>query len=254
MLASSEWIYWETLSLMIGTFGIVPLSVHTIPTQIITILFMGPYSMGIALSIRLGATLPVNVNRSKQIVIDTFIISVITFGSLSIIMYAYQDWFISIFTTSHDVVIGCHAIWFKVCIYSFFLSIYGIFMGVCVALGMQWTLGIGTFITLWMIGIPSAYYFSVVQNGGIIMAWSTVWPPYVLLPIALTIAITNVNWNAIANDIRIREGVELIEERRPSFVKMNGILPTTNCNQKQPLLTTVISDSNASNNKMYGSI
>jgi hypothetical protein len=34
MLATSEWIYWESLTLLIGTMGVVPLSVHTIPTQV----------------------------------------------------------------------------------------------------------------------------------------------------------------------------------------------------------------------------
>jgi multidrug resistance protein, MATE family len=254
MLASSEWIYWEALSLMIGTFGIIPLSVHTIPTQLITFQFMGPYSLGIALSIRLGATLPVNVNRSKQIVVDAFIISIVTFGTLSVIMFIYQDWFISIFTTTSDVIIGCHSIWDKVCIYAFCLSVYGIFMGVCVGLGMQWTLGIGTFITLWIIGLPSAYYFSVVKNGGIVMAWTTVWPPYVLLPIALGIAVINADWHTIANDIRIREGQELIEERRPSFIKINGVINANSnqtLSQQQALLLHSAYDES---DKMYGSI
>jgi MATE family multidrug resistance protein len=34
MLATSEWIYWESLTLLIGTMGVIPLSVHTIPTQV----------------------------------------------------------------------------------------------------------------------------------------------------------------------------------------------------------------------------
>ena len=89
-------------------------------------------------------------------------------------------------------------------------------MGSCVGLGMQWTLGIGTFIALWIIGLPSAYYLSVVKGGGINMAWSTVWPPYIVLPFALTIAIVRADWDEIAREIRQREGAELIESRRPS--------------------------------------
>lgn len=218
MLASSEWIYWETLSLMIGTFGIVPLSVHTIPTQLIMVTFMGPYSLGLALSIRLGATIPVLVSRAKQTVIDTFVFSIIVFGATAMIMYMQQDWLISLFTEADDVIDGCHKIWWKVSTYSFCLSIYGIYMGVCVGLGMQWTLGIGTFVALWIFGLPSGYFLAVVKNGGIDMAWSTVWPPYVILPIALTIAIVRADWDEIAHDIRQRESVELIESRRPSLI------------------------------------
>jgi Na+-driven multidrug efflux pump len=58
MLMSCEWIYWETLSLMIGALGVVPLSIHTIPTQVTTVSFVVPIGCGIALAIRLGHTLP----------------------------------------------------------------------------------------------------------------------------------------------------------------------------------------------------
>lgn len=238
MLASSEWIYWETLSLMIGTFGIVALSVHTIPTQLIMMTFMGPYSLGLALSIRLGATIPVSVARAKQTLMDTFIFSVVTFGAVAILMYIEQDWLISLFTKSNDVVNGCHEIWWKVSTYSFCLSIYGIYMGACVGLGMQWTLGIGTFVALWIFGLPSGYYLAVVQGGGINMAWSTVWPPYIIMPIVLTIAIVRADWYEIAREIRQREGVELMESRRPSFLTTstrNSI--TNNAIQYQALLT-----------------
>jgi Na+-driven multidrug efflux pump len=217
ILASSEWIYWETLSLMIGTFGVIPLSVHTIPTQLIMVTFMGPLSLGIALSIRLGATLPVSVARAKQTVIDSFICSVVVFGLLTYLMYLKQDAIVRIFTTSNAVVEGCHEIWWKVCTFNFLLAIYGVFMGVCIGLGMQWTLGIATVATLWLVGLPMAYYLSVVQGGGINAAWSSVWPPYVVIVLSLTIAVVRADWNQIADDIRIREGAELLI-RRPSSV------------------------------------
>ena len=250
MLASSEWIYWETLSLMIGTFGIVPLSVHTIPTQLIMMTFIGPYSLGLALSIRLGATIPVLVPRAKQTVIDTFIFSITVFGAIAILMYIQQDWLISLFTKSDAVINGCHEIWWKVCTYSLCLSIYGIYMGTCVGLGMQWTLGIGTFTALWIFGLPSGYYLAVVKDGGINMAWSTVWPPYIALPIALTVAIVRADWDEIAREIRRREGVELIESRRPSFLTPSARNSINNSTiQYQPLLLPSKIDE-----QQYGSI
>ena len=82
-------------------------------------------------------------------------------------------------------------------------------MGACFGLGMQWTLGISTFTALWVIGLPAAYYSSVVQYGGINSIWSNIWPPYVLLSFALATAIANANWDQIAIDIKIREGIEV---------------------------------------------
>lgn len=250
----SEWIYWEALALLIGTFGIVPLSVHTIPAQIIMITFMGPYSLGIALSIRLGATLPVLVSRAQQTTIDCFVVSVTVFGLLSVLMYAQQDWLISLFTTSDAVIHGCHDIWWDVCLYSFVLSIYGIHMGACVGLGMQWTLGNATIISLWMVGLPSTYYLAVVRGGGIQMAWSLVWPPYILLPIVLTISIVRADWNEIARDIRKREGLELTDGGRPLFLlspmrhRQKNSTDTTMQQQQPLLLSSKVED------PVYGSI
>ena len=226
ILASSEWIYWETLSLMIGTFGVIPLSVHTIPTQLIMVTFMGPLSLGIALSIRLGATLPVSVARAKQTVIDSFVVSIAVFGTLTYFMYIKQEFIVHIFTTSDAVMAGCGEIWWKVCTFNFLLAIYGVFMGTCVGLGMQWTLGIATVVTLWLIGLPTAYFLSVLQGGGINSAWTAVWPPYVAIVISLTIAVMRADWHLIADDIRIREGVELLI-RRPSIAGNDGVIKQT---------------------------
>jgi MATE family multidrug resistance protein len=252
----SEWIYWEALALLIGTFGIVPLSVHTIPAQILMITFMGPYSLGIALSIRLGATLPVLVPRAQQTTIDCFVVSVAVFGALSVIMYTQQDWLISLFTTSEAVIHGCHEIWWDVCLYSFVLSVYGIHMGACVGLGMQWTLGTATIISLWMVGLPSTYYLSVLKHGGIRMAWAMIWPPYILLPIVLTIAIMRADWDEIARDIRKREGIEMTDGGRPLFLlsplkDRNRSISTHTTLQQQPLIS---SSKNMKSDLEYGSI
>lgn len=46
MVATSEWIYWEVLSLAIGTLGTTVLAVHTVPTQVLTVSFMIPLGIG----------------------------------------------------------------------------------------------------------------------------------------------------------------------------------------------------------------
>jgi MATE family multidrug resistance protein len=74
MLACSEWIYWEALTLVIGrTLGIIPLSVHTIPTQVIMVSFMIPLGVGVALSVRLGVILSQSVRRAKELVVSCFV-------------------------------------------------------------------------------------------------------------------------------------------------------------------------------------
>jgi len=42
MLAYLEWAYWEVLTLIIGTFGVLPLSAHTVPRQVTDIGYVVP--------------------------------------------------------------------------------------------------------------------------------------------------------------------------------------------------------------------
>jgi Na+-driven multidrug efflux pump len=215
MLASSEWIYWEALSLIIGTLGVVALSVHTIPTQVVTIFFMLPLSLGIALSIRLGSTLPVSVKLAKQVVWDCMVISLVVFGAISIAMYTERRHIFGIFTKSAEVLAGCEEIWAKVCMYNFVLGTFGVLMGACVGLGMQWTLGIAAIVVLWVFALPAAYVMAVLQGGGLNAAWMTIWPPYILINLILAVAVLSADWEDIATKIRIREGVELVKHKSP---------------------------------------
>jgi hypothetical protein len=49
LVANSEWIYWEVIGLMSGVLGVLPLSVHTILTQVCMFLFMILWDIGVAL-------------------------------------------------------------------------------------------------------------------------------------------------------------------------------------------------------------
>jgi hypothetical protein len=40
VLAQSEWVFWEALGLIVGKLGVVALSTHTIPSQVIMFLCM----------------------------------------------------------------------------------------------------------------------------------------------------------------------------------------------------------------------
>lgn len=206
MVACSEWIYWESLALVIGTLGVIPLSVHTIPTQVIMISFMIPLGIGIALSIRLGATLSQNVRRAKELVVGCFVVGTVVFGIMAMIMYTQRLYIFHIFTNAPEVLQGCEEIWWKVCLYFFNLSVFGINMGAATGLGMQWTLGIVTIVFLWVLGMPGAYYFAVVKGGGLGVAWSWIVPPYMAINVTLMVAFLLKDWDKLADEIRLREG------------------------------------------------
>jgi Na+-driven multidrug efflux pump len=120
ILMSSEWLYWEFLSLMIGTLGVVPLSVHTVPTQFITVSLMVPMGCGTALAIRLGNTLPSyhgGVRHSKALVGSCFVISLAVFGTAAIAIYYWRHFIFGMFIKEElepRVWEGCNEIWWMV--------------------------------------------------------------------------------------------------------------------------------------------
>jgi MATE family multidrug resistance protein len=212
ILASSEWWYWELVTFLIGTLGVIPLSVHTVPTQVIMVSFMLPIGIGIALSIRLGLTLPHSITRAKRLVVGCFLVSTLIFAAFSILMFTYREAIFRVFVSDEDVLAGCDRIWWKVTVYFFSIGVFGINCGIATGLGMQWTLGVVNTFFLWVIGLPALSYFAIVRGGGVDTAWALIYPPYILINIVLMVAFYLADWRKIQTDIRKREGVgELME-------------------------------------------
>lgn len=205
ILASSEWIYWELLSLIAGTLGVLPLSVHAIPTQIITVLFMIPLGLSMAVSIRIGANIAESPQRARYIALyGTF--GGCCFSGLLILLLYYQRWALfGLFSTHIDVLAGCEEIWWDVCFFFFHLTIFAFATGVCTGLGLQWALGTSTVIAMFGLGLPLTFYCVVVRKGGLVALWRTTWPPYLLLNIFLFCVISRVDWDDLSLHVRQRE-------------------------------------------------
>lgn len=208
MLASLEWIYWEAISLIVGRLGIVPLSVHTVPTQVIYVVFMFPLGMGVALSNRIGVTLTQSVSRAKAVTVATLVVSGVGFGFCTWLLFIFQKDIFELFTSDPDVLAGCAEIWPSVCVYFWSLVLFGVNTGIATGLGMQMTLGIWTLLFLWCLGLPASYYFAIVQGRGLSAVWTWITPPYLLINTTMLILFYCKDWDKIATLVRIREGLE----------------------------------------------
>jgi hypothetical protein len=80
-------------------------------------------------------------------------------------------------------------------------------MGIATGLGMQWTLGITSFVALIILGIPCAYYFALIEGGGLSSVWNWMNPPYLMINVILLIALWHTDWDAISAEIIERECV-----------------------------------------------
>ena len=208
MLASLEWIYWEAISLVVGLLGVVPLSVHTIPTQVIYVVFMFPLGMGVAISNRIGVTLSHSVARAKTLTVAILVVSSVGFGIFTWLLFVNQEFIFALFTNDPDVLAGCAAVWPLVCLYFWVLNLFGINTGIATGLGMQMTLGMWTLLFLWCLGLPASYYFAICQDQGLKAVWTWIIPPYVLIDVTMLILFYFQDWEEIATLVRIREGLQ----------------------------------------------
>lgn len=169
---------------------------------------MFPLGIGIALAVRLGATLPRCVKRAKHLTVGCYLGSAFLFGVLSIFIYVGRNFIFSIFTSEPEVLEGCERIWWKVCVFYFNLSVYGINMGIATGLGKQWMFGIVTVIFLWGFSLPGMYYFAIIKGGGLDMAWTSIYYPYIGMNVFFLYAFWNEDWEKIRETIRVRENMD----------------------------------------------
>jgi Na+-driven multidrug efflux pump len=200
-----------------GTMGVIPLSVQTIANMVIEVCAMLPAGLGMAISIRIGSTLPTNVHRAQCLSIWSVIIGTIVFILLSLLLYKARSLVVAVFTDDDDVAEGCEEIWWKVSFLHFNVGVYGIVMGIATGLGMQWTLGIASFVVLVLMGLPASYYYAIVREGGLDMIWVWINPPYMLISILLLFSFLRTDWRAIAAEIIEREGSETDTEGSDSM-------------------------------------
>lgn len=207
ILASSEWAWWELLTLMIGTLGVVPLSVHAIPTQVILTTFMLPYGIGIALAIRIGATLPTDYRRAKKLTIWSVIVSFVLFTIISVVMYMMREQICSLFSSDPDVLEGAKEIWWKIVFTFFHTCCFGIVAGISYGLGMQWAQGWATAGFMWLFSLPALYIHAIVFDGGLSAAWTWIYPPYMGINTFMAFQFINADWEAISRSVQKREGI-----------------------------------------------
>lgn len=209
-------------SLGVGTLGVVSLSAHAVASQFLSVAFLGAFGIGVSLSIRLGHTLPVDVNKAKHLVEGTTLVSCVLFAVASFALYVLRHSIYRLFTTNPDVVAKCDEIWSMVCVYFFLLSWFALNTGVANGLGMQWQLGRVTFVLLWCFGVPALFYYGVHMYQSLDAIWNWIYPPYAFINMALVYIFVTANWHAISVSIRKRECVDNAELGGPNILHPPG--------------------------------
>mmetsp|Transcript_13334 Transcript_13334/g.20966 ORF Transcript_13334/g.20966 Transcript_13334/m.20966 type:complete len:591 (-) Transcript_13334:68-1840(-) len=224
ILVQSEWVYWEALSLIVGRLGVVPLTAHAIPNNLIMAMCQIPFAAGTALAIRMGTTISESVTRAKAIALVTLLVTTVLFGLVSIVLYVKADALIRIFTYDEEVIALSKTVWWKVCTYNLNVTVFAILSGVSTGLGRQWTFGAANFFFLWVVGIPVTIYHALILGGGLDAAWTWVNAPYVGINVTLlVIFFGGTDWNAVKDKINNYSNDEINDDDEASRMELEGI-------------------------------
>ncbi len=208
IFALSEWWYWESICFVAGRMGVIPLCVHSITYQIIPLIYMLPLGMSIGLSVRMGQLLPHNVEKAKTLAVYTMIVVIFLSLIVTFVMYYYQRWIISLFTSDEVIIEGCIRIWPKVCMYILGLYIFCINSGILRALGLQWRMGLTITIILWCFSLPFILYVCIhptIDDGmdSLVTMWDIFFWSYIVLDIGLILCYTTADWNEIGRKAKL---------------------------------------------------
>lgn len=204
IVAQCEWIFWEGIGLVVGKLGVVALSVHTIPNQTTMSFSMAPYSIGVALAIRMGVSLSLSVRRTQAIVLLVCGGTAILFGLVSVLLYVSFDMIVDFFTTDDAVKALADTIWLEVAFFNFNVTIFAVFAGVATGLGKQWPLGVINFVFLWLFGMPIIYYTAIVLDRGLGAVWFWMNVLYLGMNITLIILFISTDWYQIQQQILLK--------------------------------------------------
>jgi Na+-driven multidrug efflux pump len=218
--------YRETVCFIVGSFGVVPLCVHTIAYQLVPLLFMVPLGIMIGLTVRLGHLMAFDVQRAKKLATWCMFFTTVLGGIVSSLLFQFRVEIAMLFTTDEEVVQGCKEIWSKLCYYIFVLYIFGINSAILRALGMQWQMAAIIFASIWLLALPALVIFAVRREGGIDVVWNILPIFYTCMQFLLVHSYTTVDWNKISNEIRANASDE---ETRGNYVltEETKLLPAT---------------------------
>jgi len=216
-----------------GTFGVVPLCVHTIAYNLIPLLFMIPLGTGLGLAVRMGNVLATDPGRAK--LLATWCVVFISLIALvvALLLFALRNAMISLFSKDVDVIQGCLDIWMKVSFYIFVIFIFGINSAIMRALGMQWTMAVIMFLCLWCGTLPSVVYFAMKRGGGLSAEWLILPFGYTIMQVILMTSYATVNWDAISHDARQSLNRAMGDSIRHYVQQLDASAPT----EATPLLT-----------------
>jgi len=199
-LSLQEWWFWETTCLIVGSFGIVPLAIHSIAYNVIPMVFMGAVGLATGLAVRIGQELSSNVQRAKSIAAWCMGFAIVVGSVVATLLFWLRGYIVTIFTNDEQVIQGCMDIWGRVCVFVFILYIFSINRAILRALGMQWRIAVCVVTCLWCGALPIIIYTAIYLNEGLNVIWIILPTVYAIMQLVLILSYTRMDWNVVCNE------------------------------------------------------
>lgn len=188
-----------------GSFGVIPLCVHTIAYNLVPLLFMIPLGILIGLTVRMGHVIVENPKHAKQMACWCMGLTAGIGAVVATLLHVFRYQIIATFTSDEEVIEGASDIWGHLCYYIFLLYIFGISQAILRALGMQWRMAAIISGFLYFFTLPAVVYFAVIRGGGLDALWTVLPIFYTILQGLLALGYVMVDWERHA--CTIREGI-----------------------------------------------
>jgi multidrug resistance protein, MATE family len=197
-----EWWFFEVLCFIVGTFGIIPLCIHTIAYNLVPLVFMIPLGILGGLTVRIGHIIEQQIRRAQLLALYSMLCTVLWGIVITSLIYLFRVRIIQCFTNDPDVITGALQIWSNLCYYLFLLHVFAISQAILRALGKQWYLAIAITFCLYGITLPTIYYFSIIRDGQVNALWRVLPTCYAFLQVTLIVVYTTIDWSEAIHKTR----------------------------------------------------
>jgi MATE family multidrug resistance protein len=207
ILSMTEWLYWEFVCFSVGTLGILPFAIHSVPYSLIPLHFMIPLGLSISINVIIGQALGDGNTRTLWRVIKAGVVMQAAFSCVVAVMFvAFDESIITLFTKDPDVIEGCIRIWPWVAVFLVGDGLFGLQSGILRGLGLQVRMSGNVITGLWLCGAPLIYLGGVSgDDGSVYGVWKLMFVPYVFMNIGMAASYWWQDFDVLSKEVVERE-------------------------------------------------
>ncbi|XP_032803354.1 multidrug and toxin extrusion protein 1 [Petromyzon marinus] len=228
VMVCMEWWAYEVGIFLTGVLGVLEQASQAVTYQLITITYMIPLGLSVAVNVRvgnaLGAGRPEQANNSAKVVMIC-----IGFMELlnAVILVAGRHVVAYVFTTAHDVIDMVAAIMPVCAAYQLFEGIVVVSGGILRGGGRQKVGAVANFMGYNVFSLPIGISLMFCTSLRVIGLWIGMLVGLVMLCIFMIFYVCQLDWKAMANEAQERSGIGVkpqnVEEQQDVDKDMNGL-------------------------------